>query len=206
MSYLMLWFFKLTFWPIVLIFYRPKIRMAEKGAKRPKAKGTIIVANHFSQYDVPFIIYAFYFRTVYFVAGEFIYKKPLLGWWVNSIGGLRVNRNQKDVNWIERSEKLLRKGKTVLVFPQSKFSPDNDEPFKENFAVLASRSGARVLSVYLSGNYKMFERAHMIIGKKTDINTLWDEDKSTSDNISDITKHFENYNKELQQVYESRKK
>lgn len=202
----MLWFFKITIWPFIFLYYRPKVRMYDKKVKRPKAKGAIIISNHYSVYDVPFIMFAFFFRTIYFISSEVLYKKPMLGWWITTIGAIRCDRDQKDVAWIEKSEELLKKGRTILVFPQAKLSSDNEQPFEQAFAVLASRSKAKILSIYVSGNYSFKNRAQMIIGKKIDINTLWDVEKDSRDNIKDITTYFQNYNKELQAIYERRQR
>lgn len=198
MNFLILWFYKITIWPFIVLFYRPKVKMYDKKVKRPSARGTIIVSNHYSVYDVPFIIHAFFFRTIYFISGEVLYKKPMLGWWITKIGAIPVNREKKDVGWLEKSEKLLKKGRTILIFPQSKLSPNNEEQFEEAFVILALRSKAPILSIYVSGHYSFINRAKMIIGKKIDIDTLWDVKKNSRENVKDITMHFQNYNKELQ--------
>ncbi|MFA7192831.1 MAG: lysophospholipid acyltransferase family protein [Bacilli bacterium] len=198
MNYFVLWFFKLTAWlPLALHYRRLKIDLR---LKKKSLKGKILISNHHTVYDFPFILMTFFFNTIYVVAGEDLFKKPLMRWWVKSIGGIKSNRSNKDMSWLEKSEKLLKKGKTVLIFPQARYADDDEPPYKENFAILALNSKANIVPLYINGKYGKKERAKIVIGEEVSLYSLWDDELTPNVNFKNIAVHFQKLNKEHQAI------
>ena len=72
---------------------------------------------------------------------------------------------QLEVNY-DDSVKALRKGDIVQIFPEGHNTKDgNVAPFKTPYLMIIMRSGKPVIPVVLDGNYGLFKRVHVIIGK-----------------------------------------
>ena len=145
------------------VYYEPG---AEKGKKLPK--GSILMSNHRSIWDFILYLMVFFRTTVRFQVAEVIYEKnAFIAWVLKSFGSIRVNRFDFDFSFIEESEKILKDGERVGIFPEGQLPRGGKmSRFTPSCALIALRSGADIIPVYTDGNYGLFKRTHLIIGRK----------------------------------------
>lgn len=128
----------------------------------PKEGPLIVVANHASVLD-GFVLVAAVGRRVIFFSSAYLFKRPVVGWFLKKVGSLQVNSEQQvDIKSIKSALRLLANGKAMALFPEGKISADGN--LKEgNFgaAFLAAKSGALILPLAIKGTHKALP-----VGKK----------------------------------------
>ncbi len=162
---LFLGFVKLTGFLPAFIFLKPKVVKTSKNS-RPVGP-CIIVSNHKSLLDFVLYLLIFPFLTVRFLMAEVLYNKSrLFAWFLNSIGGVRVERDSKDFGFVSESIEILDNGGILGIFPEGRL-PINGKPwpFTVSAAFIATHADAPILPVYTDGNYGITKRAGVVIGE-----------------------------------------
>ena len=184
-------FTKVTGWLPEKLIFRTKVYYEDKAVQGRRIKGpAIFVCNHTALFDYAALLFVFFFRTIRVQMAEVLYEKKLLGWYLRPMGGIRVNRVTHDFSFMEESERILRAGGVVGIFPESRL-PKKDEarplPFTSTAAVISLSSGVPVIPVYTNGAYFTKARARVVIGKPVDLSSLYDTGKSETDNVTFLT-------------------
>ena len=185
-------FVKLTGLLPVLIFFKPKILKLNKKQKLPK--GCIIVSNHKSLLDFPFYLLVFPFRTIRFLMAEVLYNKSkFFGFFLNAIGGIKVERNSKDFSFVANALEVLDKKGTVGIFPEGRL-PVNGKPFPftVSTAYIAINSAAPIVPVFTDGNYGISKRASVVIGEPFYLTDYCKEDLTETEQLNHLTETLEN--------------
>ncbi len=184
-------FTKITAWPVQKLIFRTKVYYEDKTVQGRRFKGpAIVICNHTSVYDLPVVMFTFFWRTLRFQVAELQFEKPLLGWFLRRLGSIRVDRNSHDYGFINQSEEILRAGGAVGVFPESRLPRPGEErplPFAPSVAYLALSCGVPVIPMYTDGCYFKRKRAHVIIGTPIRASELVDDSLSDKENISRVT-------------------
>ena len=172
MNLVVRWFVKLTGALPSLIFFKPMVM--HDGRKKSAGRGVMIVSNHKSLMDFVFWLLVFWYRSLHTLAAEVLYNKaPILSWLLNRLGCIRVDRDSKKVDFIDKSVRLLKKGRDVLVFPEGQLPRgEGMGEFRPSAAYIALESGATLLPVYTDGRYGIFKRTRCVIGTPADIYEL----------------------------------
>ena len=102
--------------------------------------------------------------------------------------GIYVDREAHSFACIRQALKLLDQGKTVGVFPQGRL-PVNGVPFPfmPGITMLALRTDAPIVPVYLDGNYGFGKRVHVIIGEEIHIRDYTDMKVPSGDEVRRLT-------------------
>ncbi len=159
-------FTKLTGLLPAWLFFKPKVYV-QAGAKRRLPKPCILVSNHKSLLDFVLYLVVFPFRTVRFLMAEVLYNKgKLFSFMLNSLGGIRVDRDKREFSFVSDSIEVLDNGGILGVFPESRL-PVNGKPlpFTTSTAFIATHADAPIVPVYTDGGYGLFKRARVGIGK-----------------------------------------
>lgn len=131
----------------------------------------IICANHTVFSDPIFLCGAMRKQQPHFMAKKELFKIPLLGWLIRSLGAFPVDRQAGDVSAIKNSIALLAEGKCVGVFPQGHRNPGvnpRETEIRHGLGMIAARSHATVLPCYLcmpDYKFKLFRRVDIVVGK-----------------------------------------
>ena len=202
------YFVKITGLLPAWLILRTKVSYEDKKVQSRKIKGSaIIMSNHTSVYDYAAFLFLFFFRTLRYQMAEVLYKKKLLSIFLKMMGGIYVNRDSYDFSFMDKSKKLLEKGKVVGVFPESRLPKVGEEtplPFKESITRLALESGAPIIPLYTNGAYFTKKRAHVVIGTPINVTEYYDNNKSEKENITYITNILRNKIIELGNIYEEK--
>lgn len=185
------WFVKITGWLFQKLCFKTKVYYEDKKAQSRRIKGSaIIVSNHTSVYDYAVMMFVFFSRTLQYQMAEVLFRKKGLGGFLRALGGIEVNRETHETSCLEKSEKILKKGGVVGVFPEARLPREGETPpikFKTGAAALALSAGAKIVPVYTDGRYFKGKRARVIIGKPLNLREAYDESKSERENLEELT-------------------
>jgi glycerol-3-phosphate dehydrogenase (NAD(P)+) len=145
----------LVYWPArwvlktaILIYFRVR----RLGREHIPEGGVILAANHRSFLD-PFVIGCCLPRPVYFVAKRELFKKPLLGWFLNCMGAFPVRRGESDEESVATALALLERGEAVVIFPEgTRIRTGSLQRPKRGVGRLALESGKPVVPIAVTGS------------------------------------------------------
>lgn len=187
-------FTRFTAWPIQAICFRTKVHYEDKSVQSRKIKGSaIIVSNHTSVYDFAVLLFTFPFRTLRYLMAEVLFKKNGLRWLLRALGGVMVDRDSYDFAFLEKCNEILAKKGVVGIFPESRLPREGEErplPFAPSASYLAIMSRAPIIPVYTDGCYFKKKRAHVIIGKPIDVQSLTDDNLTERENIEKVNAYL----------------
>ncbi len=201
-------FTKITAWPVQRLLFRTKILYEDRRVQGRRIKGSaIIISNHTSVYDYAVMLFVFFSRTLRYQMAEVLFEKKPLGYFLKGLGGIRVDRNNYDFSFLARSERILRNGGVVGIFPESRLARKGEErplPFKPSAAYLALSADVPVIPVYTNGCYFSRHRAVVLIGKPMDIHAYTDRVSGEKEKIEALTKAMRDKIISLEKEYHER--
>ena len=119
--------------------------------KFPSTGPVLVVANHLSYLDIPFLG-AFLPRPAIFISKGEVMDIPVLGWLLRSFGTVGLRRGQSDRRAIRQSLGVLNNGDLLVIFPEGTRSRDgkllNGQP---GVGLLARRSDAMLAAAAITG-------------------------------------------------------
>ncbi len=118
----------------------------------PPDRACIVVANHRSACD-PFLVARLTRRKIRFLMAREYHETIGLKWICDQLGVIAVNRDGNDLNAMRAALRHLREGGVIGIFPQGGIREANDPlgDAKKGVALLALRTGAPVLPLYIDG-------------------------------------------------------
>ncbi len=138
-----------------------RVRLDPKGLEYlGQGQASILIANHASILDIPGIICAFP-HPVRFIAKKSLAWFPLFGWLLSSSGHVLVERENAKaaLRSLKKAAALLRKGISIVVFPEGTRTPDGEvKDFKGGAFLLALEAKAPIVPVSISGTFRMLPR------------------------------------------------
>jgi len=142
----------------------------------PRKGGVLLCANHKSNFD-PILIASFIPWKIRYMAKEELFKVPLYAAFMRFVGAFPVRRGRVDATAVKKAIDLLKDGSTMLIFPQGTRKKDiKPEDFKRGTPMIATRSGATIVPIGISGKYTVFGRPRVIFGKPIEIAQYIPED------------------------------
>jgi len=131
----------------------------------PREGPLIVVANHISNLDPPFVggwLAPALARRPRFLAKDALFK-GLMGWFLRSQGVIPVRAGGSDVDAYRAAKAVLDRGGVMIVFPEGTRSRDGalQEP-RPGVGLLATRSGVPVLPVGVSNTDTLLGRGRML--------------------------------------------
>jgi 1-acyl-sn-glycerol-3-phosphate acyltransferase len=170
MNYLVLWWVKITSFPLCLaVFKIPKVR-----GERPKLKGAnIIVCNHGSMWDPILLCYLFPFKTLRVLTSHHLFA---MSWWfgtlLRQLGAVKIDRESNDLDALGLAATLIGRGSTLIIFPEGRRSLTGELlPFKVGAAYLSFMTDTPIIPVYIAkGGYRPFgPRPTVMFGGKINL-------------------------------------
>ncbi len=121
----------------------------------PRTGGVIIAPNHISHIDavlagvsVP--------RGAYFLGTSELFEAPIIGTLARWIRGYPIRQDSPDRAALRKTEKLLKAGEAVVIFPEGHESVDGTlQPIQGGAAMIALRAGVPVVPAAIRGTNKM---------------------------------------------------
>lgn len=149
------------------LFYRVEIVGIENV---PKEGSLIVCSNHIAELDM-FVLGYKLPRLVHWMAKEELLKIPVMGNFFKALGTFPVRRGAGDIGAIRTVLKLLSEGKMVGIFPEGhRMRGKKNTSVKAGAVLIAEKSGAPILPVAISANYKPFSKIKVVYGKPFKLN------------------------------------
>ena len=181
------WFVKITAYPVQKLIFRTKVYYQDKNVQSRHIKGAaIVISNHTSVFDYAVYLFVFFTRTLRVQMAEVLFDKKPLGLFLKMLGGIYVNRDVHNFDFINKSEEILRKGGVVGAFPESRIPRGGEQTpleFKPSTAYLALSADVPVVPAFTNGKYFCRERARVIIGTPMKPSDFFDDKLSDKENI-----------------------
>ncbi len=184
--------FRFLFNIYALIAYRPKVLGKEN---IPEGEGALICPNHIHALDSVLVV-AQSKRKINCLAKHDLFDKGIAKWFANVCGIYPIKRDSADMYAIKVSLKLLKNKELLMMFPEATRNGLKKNIKPKNGAVsIACKANVPIIPVGIQGNFKLFRRVIINIGKPIYYNegkeSLKDKehlDKLTSDLMEQIIK------------------
>ena len=139
-------------------------RMQVEGRENvPKTGGFVLAPVHRSYIDTP-ISAAVTRRRLRYMAKDSMWKSPLFGWLISSVGGFPVSRGTTDIEALKRCFVLLSQGEPIVMFPEGerKSGPIVHTLF-EGAAYVAARGNVPIIPVGIGGSEAVMPKGAKMI-------------------------------------------
>lgn len=149
--------------PVVLLFHPIRVEGLENLTDEP----VLLCANHSSNWDPILMVAALpQNERIRIMAKEQLFRIPVVNWLIRKMGAFPVNRGHSDISAIKTSIQSLKDGCHLLVFPEgTRVKEPGKAPVKGGVAMIAIRSGVKLLPVFIGTTKKVFQRVPIIFGK-----------------------------------------
>lgn len=178
-------------WPVQWIFFKRRVYYEDKkDTSRYLKGGHLIVSNHKKLIDFALHMFTFPFHKLYCLMSELIYGHgKFVSWLMNLLGGIRVDRNRYDFGFISKCVDLLDRGKHVIVYPEARIPTTKRMlPFYPSYIMIALKAGVPIVPTYTDGNYGIFKRTHIVIGKKINLRDYCKSENPTKEELEYLNK------------------
>jgi 1-acyl-sn-glycerol-3-phosphate acyltransferase len=159
-------FFRAIFRFIFIFFYRWNVR----GRENIPDGGIVLCCNHISNWD-PMLLGGGIERQVHFMAKEELFRIPVVSQLVTAFGTFPIKRGSGDRQAIRRAIELAKDNRVLGIFPEGTRSKTGElGKAMPGAALIALKSGAQVVPVYIKGPYKIFHSITITYGQPFDLN------------------------------------
>ena len=161
-----------------------------KNGERLRVGGArILVSNHESWFDI-FAIGTALRRRFCFVGKKEVSRIPVVGHAWERVGHIAIDRSDREaaIASLERADRLLRDGRTIIMFPEGTRSSNGElGRFKKGAFVMAIRSQVPVLPVAVLGTRRIMRKgewrifpgtATVVVGNPVDTEGLTLRDRN----------------------------
>ena len=137
-----------------------------EGMEKLPTSGAMLCSNHASNWD-PVIIALrlpidFHLNIM---AKEQLFRIPVLKSLLPKVGAFPVNRGASDINAVKNAMRAIKNGENLLIFPEgTRVKAEGEEQAKGGIAVIAIRTGAVLVPVFVDGEKKLFRKTRLIFG------------------------------------------
>ena len=137
---------------LLLLLTRRQVKCREN---IPRQGPLLVVSNHLSLVDPP-LLNVTLDRKMMFMAKKQLFHFRVIGYLVRGFGAFPVHRGQLDRQALRQSYQVLADGLALIMFPEGMRSHNGQlGPAFFGVALIASRSGAPILPVGISGTEKL---------------------------------------------------
>ena len=137
----------------------------------PKDEPVVLCPNHSSNWDPILLICALGREVNLRIMGKNqLFKIPILRTVLRKMGVFPVDRGNSDIGAVNFCIQALRDGSMLLVFPEGTRvrGKKKDVRPKGGIAMIAIRSGAKLLPVYIGVKKRLFSKVPILFGKPFD--------------------------------------
>lgn len=165
-------------YPFQLLLFKRKTYYEDKKQTHLFKGGKLIISNHFNIFDYVLTSFIVFPRKLNVVTCEVPFKHKIAVFGMKFFGAIQCNRETRSMKFMDVTAEVLRSGQLVQIFPEGQNTPDgNIHEFKRSYLVIAHRAKAPIIPIVTDGNYGLFKRASVIIGKEIDVSEFFTTDR-----------------------------
>lgn len=126
---------------------------------RPQGRKILVISNHQSLLDPPFIGSFLYNLPMKEFAKKELFRHPVMRVILKWLDAIPVNREGTDIESLKKAISVLKNDGVLLIFPEGTRTLDgNMQPFKKGAAYLVRKTKCNVLPVYVDGLFYVFPK------------------------------------------------
>ena len=143
-----------------------------EGLEKLPRHGALLCPNHASNWD-PLILAArlpVNYR-LHAMAKKELFENPILGWILRNLGVFPVDRERADVKAVKTAMQTIKDGDNLLMFPEGTviingvgYVDGLPAHAKSGVVMIAIRTGATLIPVFVDGRKRPFHRCRIVIG------------------------------------------
>jgi 1-acyl-sn-glycerol-3-phosphate acyltransferase len=127
-------------------------RVEVEGASAVPEHGPVILAPVHRSFMDFFVVPEVTRRKIFYMAKDDLWRSPLFGSFLDSVGAFPVNRSGADRLALERAQDVLERGEVLILFPEgTRRAGPVVEDLHEGAAFLAARTGAPIVPIGIGG-------------------------------------------------------
>ena len=151
--------------PIVNVYDHLKYNYHVIGREKVPDGGCVLVANH-TQWADPVLVGTALGNQYPLVAmaKKELFQIKLLGPLISALGAFPVDRGTADIGAIKTSLKAVKEGQKLLIFPEGGTKHKAGDEAKVGAAMIAARTGAPIVPIYISENKKFRSKVYVVFG------------------------------------------
>ena len=158
--------YRIAFWfiaPIVRLLYPLRIHHPERLPDGPM----VVCATHSNLVDPILLMIALTVRRFpRFLAKKELFSIPVIGAFLRWIGMIPVDRGNADISSIRSALSVLKDNGIIGIFPAgTRVQEDQAAQAKTGAVMLASRTGAPLLPVWMPRKKRAFHKVDVVIGE-----------------------------------------
>lgn len=163
-------FFYILLWPVVHLLFPLRVRHRERLPEGAK----VLCAPHSNLIDPILLMIGLGMRCFpRFMAKKELFEKPVLGAFLRSVGVFPVSRGSADMTAVKTALGILKEGGTIGIFPEgTRIHADESGSAKAGAVMLASRTGAPIVPIWLPRDKKPFRKVEIVIGEPYELPRL----------------------------------
>ncbi len=128
----------------------------------PMTGPVILAPNHVSFFDPP-VVACGSPRALTFLAKEELFKPPVFGPLIRSVNAFPLKRGEGDTSAMRLALQKLAEGHCLIMFPEGTRGDGKTlGPMQSGVAMLAKRSGAKVVPVGVYGTHKILPKGRKL--------------------------------------------
>ena len=176
------------YWLVAKVIYFIRFEGMEN---LPKDRCVIMMGNHQHIFDPLALALCARDREIHFMGKKELWNNKLLGWLFTRVHGFPVDRGNMDMAAIRTAMQVLDDGETLGIFPEGTRSKTGHMlPILSGAPMMALRSKRDVVPVYIDGNYKLFRKITVRVGKPIEMEDLRAM-RVNKDSIEELTRRIE---------------
>ncbi len=154
-----------TFWAWHYQSLVPQWKLSLEGREKiPWNRTVVLVSNHRSQVDI-LALYKLR-RPFKWTSKAENFKLPFVGMVLSLTNSIKIRRGsiRSGSAFISQAEAALKKGSSILLFPEGTRAKTNTmRPFKEGAFLLAKRTGSPIIPIVITGSENTFPLGSLVL-------------------------------------------
>ncbi|MEG0491876.1 MAG: (d)CMP kinase [Clostridia bacterium] len=126
----------------------------------------ILIANHSSMIDPLAAGWKCSRYQLRFLGKKELIENPITRWLFKHMRMIPVDRHNMDMSAVRTCLKTLKQGHSLAIFPEgTRYKQGLMENLESGIAMIALRSGVKILPAYIVGEARLFKRMHVYYGQ-----------------------------------------
>ena len=139
----------------------------------PKDRNIILMGNHQFIFDPVTLAICDKSRQYHFMGKKELWNNKIVGWIWTQVHGFPVDRGNYDMGAIRTAMNILGRGESLGIFPEgTRHKGPGMLPLLSGASMIALRSKCPVVPIYIDGDYSLFRRITVRVGKPVEMDDL----------------------------------